>query len=82
MVDTHADCLTHHLKMVVVAGRVMKKQVIQFPEYLLGHAMVLEMKVETEKQTLTSGPIYLFSNAPEYEERLMNAPLASASVAV
>ncbi|KAM3395545.1 hypothetical protein P3S68_004551 [Capsicum galapagoense] len=83
MVDTPIHCLTRHLKTVVVIGHVMKKLVIQFLEYLLRHAMVLEeMKMESEKQTLTSGPIYFFSNAPEYEERLMNAPFASTSAAV
>ncbi|KAK4714331.1 hypothetical protein R3W88_020238 [Solanum pinnatisectum] len=63
MVDSPVQCLTHHLKKVVVAGHVMKKQVIQFLEYLFGHFVVLEeMKIFAEKQALTFGPINFFSN--------------------
>ncbi|KAG5597078.1 hypothetical protein H5410_038310 [Solanum commersonii] len=51
MVDSPVQCLTHHLKKVVVAGHVMKKQVIQFLEYLFEHFVVLEeMKIFAEKQ--------------------------------
>lgn len=82
MVDSPIQCLTHHLKMVEVAGFVMKKQVIQFLEYLLGHSMVLKkMKIFAKEET--SDPNSLMSDkAHEYEERLLNAPKASASAAV
>ncbi|WMV39200.1 hypothetical protein MTR67_032585 [Solanum verrucosum] len=63
MVDSPVQCLTHHLKKVVVAGHVMKKQVIQFLEYLFEHFVVLEeMKIFAEKQVLTFGPINFFND--------------------
>lgn len=53
VVDSPVQCLTHHLKKVVVAGHVMKKQVIQFLEYLFEHFVVLEeMKIFAEKQVV------------------------------
>ncbi|KAH0653658.1 hypothetical protein KY285_031206 [Solanum tuberosum] len=53
MVDSPVQCLTHHLKKVLVAGHVMKKQVIQFLEYLFEHFVVLEeMKIFAEKQCI------------------------------
>ncbi|XP_060187655.1 putative F-box protein At1g49610 isoform X1 [Lycium barbarum] len=83
-VDTPVQCLTHHLKTVEIAGHVMEKQVVPFLEYLLGHCMVLEkMMIYAEEQTWTCGPINLSpDNVHEYEERLMNAPIASASAEV
>ncbi|MCD9558587.1 hypothetical protein HAX54_015993 [Datura stramonium] len=82
MVDIPVQCLTHHLKTVEVAGLVMEKQVIRFLEYLLGHSMMLkQMKILAEKKIY--GSISLISDkAHEYEERLMNAPKASASAVV
>ncbi|PHT43355.1 hypothetical protein CQW23_17380 [Capsicum baccatum] len=79
MVDAPVQCLTHHLKTVEVTGLVMEKQVIQFLEYLLGHSMVLKkMKILGKKEIYgPNGPKY--DMAHEYEERLMNAPKASAS---
>ncbi|KAK4714332.1 hypothetical protein R3W88_020239 [Solanum pinnatisectum] len=75
MVDAPVQCLIHHhLKTVEVAGLVKKKFVIQFLEYLLRHSMVLKkMKIFAKKET---------SKIFEYEERLLNAPKASASAAV
>ncbi|KAL3364019.1 hypothetical protein AABB24_012983 [Solanum stoloniferum] len=74
MVDAPVQCLIHHLKTVEVAGLVKKKFVIQFLEYLLRHSMVLKkMKIFAKKKT---------SKIFEYEERLLNAPKASASAAV
>ncbi|XP_009767812.1 putative F-box protein At1g49610 [Nicotiana sylvestris] len=84
MVDTPVQCLTHHLKTVEVAGFVMEKHVIHFVEYLLRSSMVLEeMVIFAEKQTWIYGPITLMSGkVQEFEERLINAPKASASAAV
>lgn len=84
MVDTPVQCLTHHLKTVEVAGFVMEKHVIHFVEYLLRSSMVLEeMVIFAEKQMWIYGPIILMSyKVQEFEERLMNAPKASASAAV
>uniref|UniRef100_A0A0V0HKS6 Putative ovule protein n=1 Tax=Solanum chacoense TaxID=4108 RepID=A0A0V0HKS6_SOLCH len=74
MVDAPVQCLIHHLKTVEVAGLVKKKFVIQFLEYLLRHSMVLKkMKIFAKKKT---------SKIFEYEERLLNAPIASASAAL
>ncbi|KAH0656325.1 hypothetical protein KY285_031207 [Solanum tuberosum] len=74
MVDAPVQCMIHHLKTVEVAGLVKKKFVIQFLEYLLRHSMVLKkMKIFAKKKT---------SKICEYEERLLNAPKASAFAAV